>query len=100
MCIRDRARTLIKESDVYIFDEPNASLDLISENAILNTIISETKDKISITIMHRFNKIISSSNKIIVLKDGYIDDMGTHEELLKHKGIYYNLYSIQNHNRP
>ena len=94
------ARTLIKESDVYIFDEPNASLDLISENAILNTIISETKDKISITIMHRFNKIISSSNKIIVLKDGYIDDMGTHEELLKHKGIYYNLYSIQNHNRP
>lgn len=46
--------------------------------------------------MHRFNQVISNVNKIVVFKDGYIDDIGTLDELLKHKGIYYELYSIQN----
>lgn len=88
-------RTLIKDADLYIFDEPNSSLDLISENTILTSIISESKNKIGIMIMHRFNQVISNATKIIVLKDGCIDDVGTHNELLKHKGIYYELYSIQ-----
>ena len=72
------ARTIIKDADLYIFDEPNSSLDLISEDTILNTIISETKNKIGIMIMHRFNQVISNATKIIVLKDGCIDDIGTH----------------------
>lgn len=46
--------------------------------------------------MHRFNQVISNATKIVVLKDGSIDDIGTHNELLKRKGIYYELYSIQN----
>ncbi|UZQ49958.1 ATP-binding cassette domain-containing protein [Clostridium kluyveri] len=90
------ARTIIREADLYIFDEPNSSLDLISEDIILNTIVSETKNKIGIMIMHRFNQVISNATKIVVLKDGCIDDIGTHDELLEHKGIYYELYSIQN----
>jgi len=90
------ARTIIREANLYIFDEPNSSLDLISEDIILNTIISETKNKIGIMIMHRFNQVISNATKIVVLKDGCIDDIGTHDELLEHKGIYYELYSIQN----
>lgn len=90
------ARTIIKEANLYIFDEPNSSLDLISEDIILNTIISQTKNEIGIMIMHRFNQAISNATKIVVLKDGCIDDIGTHNELLEHKGIYYELYSIQN----
>lgn len=90
------ARTIIKEADLYIFDEPNSSLDLISENIILNTIVAETKNKIGIMIMHRFNHVILNANKIVVLNNGSIDAIGTHDELLKNKGIYYDLYSIQN----
>ncbi|KOC48220.1 ATP-binding cassette domain-containing protein [Clostridium botulinum] len=89
------ARTIIKEADLYIFDEPNSSLDLISEDIILNTIVAEAKNKIGIMIMHRFNHVISNANKIVVLNNGSIDDIGTHDELLKNKGIYYDLYSIQ-----
>ena len=90
------ARTLIKEAEVYIFDEPNSALDLISENAILQSIYAETKEKITLMIMHRFNHVVAKANKIIVLKDGYIEEIGTHEELLENKGTYYELYSIQN----
>lgn len=90
------ARTIIKEADLYIFDEPNSSLDLVSENMILKSILSEIDKKIGIIIMHRFNNIVSKSTKIVVLKDGCIEEIGTHDELLKNKNIYYELYSIQN----
>lgn len=90
------ARTLIKEADLYIFDEPNASLDLVSEDTVLNSIYNEVKNKISIIIMHRFNHVVTKSNKIIVLQNGKLEEMGTHNELLKNKHIYYKLYSIQN----
>lgn len=48
-------RTLFKPAEVYIFDEPNASLDIASEQAVLNMIWEEMRDKIAILIIHRFN---------------------------------------------
>ena len=48
-------RTLYRDADIYIFDEPNASLDLLTESEILKTIRQETKGKITFIIMHRFN---------------------------------------------
>lgn len=90
------ARTLIKDADVYIFDEPNSALDLISENAILQSIYAQTKEKITLMIMHRFHQVVVKSDKIIVLKNGSVEAIGTHEQLLKDKGTYYELYSIQN----
>lgn len=89
------ARTIIKDAELYIFDEPNASLDLVSEDFVLNTIYTETK-KIRIIIMHRFNHIIMKSSKIIVLNNGGIEEMGTHNELLENKKLYFELYSMQN----
>ncbi len=89
------ARVLSKECDVYVFDEPNSSLDLVSESAILNLISHETKGKISITIMHRFNQKVISSSRIMVLSNGQIEEMGNHNELIENKGLYYELFSTQ-----
>lgn len=90
------ARTIIKDAHLFIFDEPNSALDLVSENAVLQSIYEETSNKIALIIMHRFNHVLLKSNNIVVLKDGAIEEMGTHNELLNNKGTYQELYSIQN----
>lgn len=88
-------RTLFKPAEVYIFDEPNASLDIASEQAVLNMIWEEMRDKIAILIIHRFNCMLERADKIIVLENGEIEDIGIHEELLRHHGLYYRLYMLQ-----
>lgn len=88
-------RTLFKPAEVYIFDEPNASLDIASEQAVLNMIWEEMRDKIAILIIHRFNCMLERADKIIVLENGEIEDIGIHEELLRHHGLYYRLYMVQ-----
>lgn len=87
-------RSLYRDADIYIFDEPNASLDLKTESSILETIHSETQKKISIIIMHRFNYLVRHANKIIVLKEGSITEMGSHDELVKKKGFYNELFCM------
>lgn len=89
------ARSLYRNADVYIFDEPNASLDLITEGIVLNTIYRESKDKITLLIMHRFNYIVELADSIVVLDSGEITEKGTHAELLRKGGIYHQLYSMQ-----
>ena len=88
-------RTLFKPAEVYIFDEPNASLDIASEQAVLNMIWEEMRDKIAILIIHRFNCMLERADKIIVLENGEIEDIGIQEELLRHHGLYYRLYMVQ-----
>lgn len=90
-----RGRTFISESDLYIFDEPNVLIDLVSENAILNVILENSRDKIKLVILHRFNKIIEKADSIITLNDGCITENGTHQELLKKRDLYYELHSLQ-----
>lgn len=87
-------RTLYRDADIYIFDEPNASLDLKTESTILQTIQKETNGKISILIMHRFNYLVRHANRIIVLKEGSIAEMGTHEQLVENNGVYYELFCM------
>ena len=53
-----------------------------------------TKDRTSLVIAHRLSTIIES-DKIVVIKNGQIEEMGTHKQLLKNKGYYYELYSSQ-----
>ena len=87
-------RALAREADVYIFDEPNASMDLVSENAVLDTIRRETEGRIALLIMHRFNRMVEQADVIFVLDKGRIAERGPHRKLLKEKGIYHELYSI------
>lgn len=94
------ARTLISDSDLFIFDEPNASIDLMSENAILDAIMDDSKDVIKIVILHRFNKIVEKADGIITLKEGRVIENGKHMELLRNKSLYYELHSLQNEITP
>lgn len=87
-------RTLYRDADIYIFDEPNASLDLLTESEILKTIRQETKGKITFIIMHRFNTMVVHANNITVLENG---KSGTHSQLINKQGIYAALFN-QYHN--
>lgn len=88
-------RTLFKPADIYIFDEPNASLDIASERSVLNMLYGEMRSKISFLIMHRFNCMVERANRIIVLECGNIRELGTHEELIKNRDLYFELYNNQ-----
>lgn len=88
-------RALLKPADIYIYDEPNASLDIISERFVLNELYKEMRSKITILIIHRFNYMVERTNRIIVLENGEIRESGTHEELLKNRALYYKLYNGQ-----
>ena len=88
-------RTLLKPADIYIYDEPNASLDIVSERSVLNMLYDEMRNKITILIMHRFNCMVERANRIIVLEHGKIRESGTHEELLKNRDLYFKLFNEQ-----
>ncbi|NLM59293.1 MULTISPECIES: ABC transporter ATP-binding protein [Bacteria] len=85
-------RAMIPEKpDVLILDEPTSALDYISEKAVMKLIFEFKEDTAVLIIAHRLSTIINA-DLILVLKDGMIVEKGRHEELLKLKGEYYNLY--------
>ena len=87
------ARALLHDSAIYIFDEATSNIDMESEEAIMS-VIHNLNDKTIILISHRLANVISS-DMIITMEDGKIKESGTHEELLKKKGLYQKLYLKQ-----
>lgn len=88
------AKALITNPDVLILDESTSNLDASTEEFVVEKLRGE-KDKIKIIIAHRLNTL-AHCNKIISIQDGEVVEAGTPQELLKQKGIFYNLWSIQN----
>ena len=88
------ARAVLKNSPIILLDEATSSLDSESEEKVQNAIIKLTKNKTTLVIAHRLSTIIRA-DKIFVLNQGEITDIGTHSELLKNSMIYKNLYSKQ-----
>lgn len=88
------ARAFLSDGDVYIMDEPSASLDPRSENEVFNKLYELVEDKIGIFITHRL-KSLRFEDKIIVLDKGCIVELGTHEELMQINGFYAKLYNLQ-----
>ena len=88
------ARVLLDQNDLIILDEATSNIDTLSEKIIHNAFNSLTKDKTSIIIAHRLSTI-TTCDKIIALKDGKIVEIGSHKQLLKNKGYYYQLYNSQ-----
>lgn len=88
------ARAFAKKSSLYILDEPNASMDSITEKEISNLYENILEDKIGIIIAHRFLNIVNTVDKIVVLQNGEIVESGNHEELIKKGKIYKQLAKL------
>ena len=88
------ARFFYRNSPVVVFDEPTASIDAISEAEIFGKIYKFFSGKTVIIISHRFSTV-RNADKIYVLDKGEIIESGSHVELMKLKGKYYNAFNIQ-----
>lgn len=84
------ARAFLKDAPILILDEISASLDVDNEKKIQESLNKLIKDKTVIIISHRL-KSIENVDKIIVIDDGFVEDVGTHEELINSSETYANL---------
>ena len=88
------ARAIIKNPPILVFDEATSSLDSQSEKKVQEAIDNLVKDRTVIMIAHRLTTV-KNVDKIVVLEEGSIKEIGSHEELLNKNGYYSKLYNIQ-----
>ena len=88
------ARALIKKPDLILLDDCLSAADTNTEQQILGYLDGALKKKTCIIITHRIYSLLQF-DQIIVMNDGQITERGTHEELLKLKGYYYDLFEKQ-----
>ncbi len=88
------ARAYLGNKDIMIFDEPAAKLDPLAEIKQFENIRSFAKDKAVILVSHRVG-FARLADRIVVLKDGKISEIGTHEELYAKRGEYYSMFTTQ-----
>lgn len=90
------ARAFYKESDILILDEPTAALDPLAEQEVFDRYTELACGKLSIFVSHKLSSAVSA-DRIIVIDGGRIAESGSHEELMKKKGRYFDLFSVQAH---
>ena len=88
------ARAYMSDAQVIVLDEPTSALDAKAESEVFQRFIGLTEGRTSIIISHRFSTV-RMADRILVLKDGAILEIGTHEELMEHGQLYAELFSLQ-----
>ena len=88
------ARAFLKDSHILIFDEATSSLDTVSEQYIQKALDSLKIGRTTIVIAHRLSTV-ENADKIVVMKNGSIIEVGNHKDLIQKKGDYHKLYNSQ-----
>jgi ATP-binding cassette subfamily B protein len=88
------ARAYLRDAQVFVLDEPNASLDAIAEYDVFQRFASLTSGKMALLISHRFSTV-RMADTILVLADGQIVEEGAHVELVSRGGVYSEMFELQ-----
>ncbi|HJV45581.1 MAG TPA: ABC transporter ATP-binding protein [Bacillota bacterium] len=89
------ARIFLKNPRILILDEATSALDLESEHLIQQSIERLAKNRTTFIVAHRLSTI-THADKIVVISDGKIGEMGNHHQLMARQGSYYRLFTVQN----
>lgn len=84
------ARLFMRSSDLYILDEPTSSLDIQTEQNVMNHLLNFMKGRIGLLVTHRM-EVARQCSRILVMEHGRIAEDGTHEQLMQRKGLYYRM---------
>ena len=88
------ARALFRDAPVVLLDEPSASLDPQAEADLFDLLQTLCDDRIVIFISHRF-ATVRSADVVLVLDQGEVAEMGSHDELMAAEGLYHDLFNLQ-----
>ena len=88
------ARVMLANPRIFVLDEATSSIDTETEQLIQDAIQNVLKGRTSFIVAHRLSTI-RSADRILVIREGKVQESGTHDELLAQKGYYYNLYTHQ-----
>jgi ATP-binding cassette subfamily B protein len=88
------ARAILKNPRILILDEATSSVDTETESAIQEAIERLVQGRTTFAIAHRLSTL-RRANRLIILQEGRLEDMGTHEELLEREGLYKRLVNMQ-----
>lgn len=88
------ARAYMKDAQLLILDEPTAALDARAEYEVFQRFAELTKGKTAVLISHRFSTV-RMADRILVLNNGEVEEIGSHEDLLGHNGRYAELFLLQ-----
>jgi len=88
------ARAILAQPEIFVMDEATSSVDTLTEALIQRGMEALMRDRTSFVIAHRLSTI-RRADRILVIEDGRITEMGTHAELLRAQGHYYRLYTKQ-----
>ena len=89
------ARVFLKNPPILIFDEATSALDLESEHLIQETMEELAEERTTFIVAHRL-ATITHADRIVVIENGEITESGSHSELMRKEGSYYDLYQVQN----
>ncbi len=88
------SRAFYKDSDILILDEPTASLDAIAEKEVFDRFSELSENKLTVFVSHRLSSAVGA-NKIVVIDDGEVAEVGDHETLMALGGKYHRLFTTQ-----